>query len=357
MTAHKRHDRISQWVVQLKAPANHRAARWIVGLVVVGALGLSATTLWGHQRLWWMELVRYVPYPIHLVVVLGATAVSLRLGWRWRAAALLASVLVPAVIMEPAWGRGDTGSHRVRVMTYNIKAYLAVARTDGYSRIAWEVLQADPDILVLQDAKHLIDPDEEVPPPMRAVLRDRQVYANREYVVVSRFPLRDCAAHDSPYGDEQDGYVRCALTVSGTTVDLVAVHFLSPRDGLNATRRLGRFDHWEHNFMHRLSQADKLADDIVAMPRRPLIVAGDLNAPEGSPIVGTLLDTGLRDAFSAAGQGWGYTHGHALRPGISFLRIDHILVSGSLGVRNCYVGGKEGSEHRPVIADLLLTRD
>ena len=87
-----------------------------------------------------------------------------------------------------------------------------------------------------------------------------------------------------------------------------------------------------------------------------MIVAGDLNAPEGSPIVGALLDTGLRDAFSSAGFGYGYTHGHSLRPGLSFLRIDHILVGPTIGVGNCFVGGKEGSEHRPVIADLFLQR-
>jgi endonuclease/exonuclease/phosphatase (EEP) superfamily protein YafD len=42
---------------------------------------------------------------------------------------------------------------------------------------------------------------------------------------------------------------------------------------------------------------------------------------------------------------------------ISFLRIDHILVSPEIGVVSAFAGGKDGSEHRPVIADLLLARD
>ena len=42
---------------------------------------------------------------------------------------------------------------------------------------------------------------------------------------------------------------------------------------------------------------------------------------------------------------------------ISFLRIDHILVSPEIGVIGAFAGDKEGSEHRPVIADLLLKRD
>ena len=65
----------------------------------------------------------------------------------------------------------------------------------------------------------------------------------------------------------------------------------------------------------------------------------------------------LRDAFAAGGRGYGHTHGHSLKPRFSFLRIDHILVSPSLGVRNCYVGSQYASQHRPVIADLLVRRD
>jgi endonuclease/exonuclease/phosphatase (EEP) superfamily protein YafD len=86
-----------------------------------------------------------------------------------------------------------------------------------------------------------------------------------------------------------------------------------------------------------------------------VIVAGDLNAPAQSLVVRTLLDSGLRDAFSSASWGYGYTHGHSLRPHLfSTIRIDHILVSPEIGVADCFVGGKAGSEHRPVIADLWL---
>jgi endonuclease/exonuclease/phosphatase family metal-dependent hydrolase len=45
---------------------------------------------------------------------------------------------------------------------------------------------------------------------------------------------------------------------------------------------------------------------------------------------------------------------HALRPGFSFLRLDHVLVSAEIGVAACTVGSETASEHRPVIADLWL---
>lgn len=96
-------------------------------------------------------------------------------------------------------------------------------------------------------------------------------------------------------------------------------------------------------------QAGTLAKDLSAA-KRPIIVAGDFNAPEHSLVVRTLLDTGLRDAFSTAGLGFAYTYGHSVWPGISFMRIDRILVSEEIHVAHCFAGNKQGSTHRAVIA-------
>jgi endonuclease/exonuclease/phosphatase (EEP) superfamily protein YafD len=84
------------------------------------------------------------------------------------------------------------------------------------------------------------------------------------------------------------------------------------------------------------------------------VVGGDLNAPDASAAIQALLAIGLRDAFATAGRGWGHTYGHRLRPRFSFLRIDHILVSDDVTVVRAFTGGKDASDHRPVIADLRL---
>ena len=67
-----------------------------------------------------------------------------------------------------------------------------------------------------------------------------------------------------------------------------------------------------------------------------------------------LFAIGLRDAFATAGRGWGHTYGHRMRPRFSFLRIDHVLVSDDVEVVRAFTGGKDASDHRPVIADLRL---
>ena len=193
------------------------------------------------------------------------------------------------------------------------------------------------------------------------IFAGRQVYASGQYIVVSRFPLRECGPADPESQEPPYTPVHCVLNVAGQDVDLITAHLASPRSGLNATRfeQVDGIDDWQQNFADRLGQSHRLAQSIgriKAQHQRPMIVAGDLNAAESSPVVRGMLDRGLRDAYSSAEWGYGYTLGHALRLRVSFLRIDHILVSPELGVEKAFAGGSQASEHRPVIADLWLHR-
>ncbi|MEO5771746.1 MAG: hypothetical protein ABIQ29_06725, partial [Burkholderiaceae bacterium] len=73
-----------------------------------------------------------------------------------------------------------------------------------------------------------------------------------------------------------------------------------------------------------------------------------------SPVLATLEAVGLHNAFSLAGRGYGYSYGHSLRWGYDFLRIDHIYVSRDIDVIDSFVAAGDASEHRPVVADLVL---
>jgi endonuclease/exonuclease/phosphatase (EEP) superfamily protein YafD len=338
-------------------PGRAWLARVLVGAGLVVAVALTLAFRYGTERMWWVEIARYVPYPAYLGPAVLLVALAWRLGWAWRGAALLALVLVVTEVMGLAIGRPDEGTDRVRLMTYNVKAYLAARRPDGFARLAWEVASADADVIVMQDAAAVASRREQAA-PVYAALAGRQTYVEDQYVVASRYPLKDCgparmAASEAP----EAVYVRCTITVNGRDVDLFTAHFISPREGLNAARGRvdGGLDEWERNFSDRLAQAGQLMTGLVKTSR-PIIVAGDLNAEENSPVIRRLLSLGLRDAFGSAGFGYGYSYGHDLRPGFSFLRIDHVLVSEAIGVQDCRVGGRDASEHRPVIADLLIRR-
>ena len=341
---------------RLRGASRRVAAFAIVGTALPAAL-LAAAYASGAVSTWWLELLLYVPFPAYLAPALIALALSFLLGWRWRIAAAISVVLVATVIMGLVLARGDSGSEPVRMMTYNVKSYQASFRDGGYEAITREVARHDPDILVMQDAIDLARARIEAPARVAALFGGRQVYAHGQYIVASKLPLRECRPEELPFVHRLAGYVRCIVTAHGRDIDLVTAHLISPRDGLNAARRerIDGIDDWQLNFAEREVQARKLAAD-VAPRQRPLILAGDLNAPEASPVIRHLLATGLRDAFSSAGWGYGFTHGHALKPRFSFLRIDHILVSPEIGVADSVAGGPEASEHRPVIADLLLQR-
>ena len=167
--------------------------------------------------------------------------------------------------------------------------------------------------------------------------------------------MRECRTGWISFRDEPHSYATCIITVRNTDVEVITVHFTTPRFGLAATRAnpLGGFREWRQNVEDRMTQARTLADDIRHRVR-PVIIGGDFNAPAHSMVITTLEDAGVTDAFASAGFGYGFTWGHSLRTGFPFLRIDHILSSDEFTPVDSQVGLASGSAHLPVIADYIL---
>ena len=334
-----------------------RLFRFIIIAVALTVILVCAAFKIGPEQWWALAFLQYVPYYLFLVPALIAFAVSMKLSAKWRLISSSTVALVLTLIMGLSLGMGDVGSEGIRVMTYNVKDYIALDSPEGLAIISEEVARHDPDILMFQDARRLNLTKETDPSALKSLYGDRHVYTFGQYAVASRYPLRNCKPGKISYRDRQHTFVHCIVDTGFTQIDLYTAHFLTPRAGLNAVRheRLSGIDEWEQNVADRMAQARALAS-AVQTSIRPTILAGDFNAPDHSLVVRTLQSAGVRDAFAAAGVGYGYTYGHSLRPGISFLRIDHIFVSSSIGVQDCFVGGKLASPHRPVVADLILNR-
>lgn len=378
----------------------NRFARPFITLVAF-IVGLVCTAyVIGPEIHWSFAYLQYVPYYLFLLPALTAVLWSFLLPisnpacstnpsyssrrsnhLKWHLISVMALILVVMIIMGFSFGFGDAGSERIRVMTYNVKDYIAVNQINGIDAIVAEVARHDPDILVLQDANeinslheedkdrqadwlkasiksslnpHITLPPRPLPKPLFA---GKDVFGFGQYVVISRYPLKNCANGWISFREIPHTYVHCVVETGYTQINLVSAHLLTPRQGLNAVRHesRGAISTWQENIEDRMVQAKSLARDLQDSVR-PIILAGDFNAPDQSLVMRTVAGTRLRDAFAAASFGFGYSYGHSLRPGISFLRIDHILVDQSIGVARAYVGGKEASPHRPVIADLLLNR-
>ena len=81
-----------------------------------------------------------------------------------------------------------------------------------------------------------------------------------------------------------------------------------------------------------------------------MLVAGDFNTPVESRIFQAHWTEGLEDTFSRVGFGLGMTKYN----GWIRVRIDHVLAGPRWYVRRTEIGHDLGSDHRPLIVDLVL---
>ena len=332
-----------------------RALRAIVALLLASVLVLTAAQRFVSEGPWWLELSRYLPYPLLVAPAVVALLLSLRLGWRWLLAAVATIGAFATLAMGFVWNvdPGDDAPVDVRFMTYNVKALLAIDRRGGLAALAAEIERHRPDIVVMQDSSPLMrGRDPERPGPMFGL---PEVKREAQYVIASRWPLVGCTTARADSAEAPLAFARCTVDRPGGAFEIVDVHLESPRTGLVAARQEGfdGIDLWQSNHAGRVAQARALAA-VLRTSAHPLVLGGDLNAPDASATMQALFAIGLRDAFATAGRGWGHTYGHRMRPRFSFLRIDHVLVSDDVEVVRAFTGGKDASDHRPVIADLRL---
>ncbi|HZZ92444.1 MAG TPA: endonuclease/exonuclease/phosphatase family protein [Usitatibacter sp.] len=327
--------------------------RFFIAATFAVCAGTSLLMFAGPEHVAVLADLQYVPWYAFLVPALASMLPALRLGSRWLAMSAASVLLVPLVLMDLTLASGERGEHTVRVMTFNVKDYETLRSADGAARLVAEVLRYDPDILVLQDSEDFYDRihDDKLFP-------GRYLFTADEYAIVSRHPLQDCRHRRVPVPGKSLYHIVCRVKSPDWQLDVHVVHLVSPRLGLTAWRYgpIRGVHDWDSNVEARMAQTRVLADFVASSPR-PAIVAGDLNAPPHSLILRILREAGFRDAYAAAGHGFGFTYGHELPGGLSFLRLDHVLVDDSIGVADCFVGPPGVSPHRPVIADLVLRPD
>ena len=328
---------------------NPRFLLLLLAAYVLVLLTLSLSNAVGPERWWVGSLNLYLPQ--WLWAVPGGLLLPLT-GWaarRWAWVPLLALLWVFGPLMgfcthwpaSPDTLETSVGGSRLRVMTYNVKWG---SRDAG--AIVGDIRAFHPDVIQFQDAEGVRDGE------VGRALAGWNVRESGQYVVASRLPLPPLQSLDVSYAGSDHHCTRCVVRVGTTDVAVYDVHLKSPRDGLVSVRRR-QIGGLVENTQDRLDEAARLANYVRAEPG-PTILTGDLNAPVQSLVCRQLFDAGLRDAFSEAGAAYGYSYGAYTGVGVPYVRIDHVLVSRQWQVRGCWVGNARGSDHRPVIADLVL---
>ena len=137
------------------------------------------------------------------------------------------------------------------------------------------------------------------------------------------------------------GQPAARLAVAGAPdVEVTAVHTHPPVHSPRQVRR------WEED----LTLLPAPADGVLR------VLAGDFNATWDHAAFGRLLRRGWVDAARATGQAWRATWQpvHAPQPRLT---LDHVLVDPRIGVRALRVVRVPGSDHRALVAELLVPLD
>ena len=289
---------------------------------------------------WVAFLIRVFEFHIALVVaVIGLLALVRR---RWRVALFAAPVvlllILPTVVRQiappdPPAGRGPT----LRVMTINL-----LVSNEDTAAVVDEIDDAHPDVVVFQeyDATWHDALRAEVArtfPHVRYETRSDSfgaaIYSRKPFIGAEE---RVMLGHEM----DQTPETRNAVDLGGTDVAIYNIHTLPP-SGLDYTRR------------GREQFADLL--QVLRSDDTPRIVAGDFNVTADTPQHDAIGKLDLVDAWDLAGRGRGATW-----PANSFLafvpgvRLDHLYLSEELTVMKVRRADANGSDHRPVIADVRL---
>ena len=311
-----------------------RAGRLVLAAALMVYAGLLA--LWVAAPLGFpAEAARHVTPHLAVLGVLIAAAGAALSGWRTALAPA-----VPALLLSWSWlvtgfapERPDAPGAPIRVAAFN-----AHGSPDALAQAADWAVREGVDVIALSEA-HTVEPDalRALYPSFPHLLYDTETvtFPGRSYttrvVLLSRRPLDaigDGAEETDPDYERPALFAR-ATFADGETLVIAVAHPFPPRTAGAVARRSAMFE--------------DLAGTLEGEPG--FILLGDLNASVWSPGFGRLPGRRAGDPrFISTFPGW------MARGGIV---LDHILIGDALDVRHAAVGPDLGSDHRPVLAELV----
>jgi endonuclease/exonuclease/phosphatase family metal-dependent hydrolase len=267
----------------------------------------------------------------------------------WLSLALLVACTPPFAV-----GGGNTTGPVLRVMSYNIQA--GGGNLEG---VAATIRDAAPDIVGLQEVdvhwgerSSFADQAAVLARSLGMQARFARIYRivgadsterPREYGValLTRCPILSFTNHPltrlstqavNPVPSPMPGFLEAVVDLGGTTVRVFNTHL----------------DYRADPSVRQQQVAEMLA--VIGASSGPTLLFGDLNArpqaPELQPLFGKLSDAWARQTDP------GLTY-PATQPD---RRIDYILTSTHFSVRSVRVPVTRASDHRPVVAELVLAR-
>lgn len=301
----------------------------LFGLAVLGFLcGFAAPYSWLG------ELAVNVRWQIGAAALIALPLLGFG-GSRWRTAGATAIVLVCAwPVARLWWGGGAVAVEgpEVRVAFVNVLA----DNRDGDALDAW-VRSEQPDVVAILEVSrfwegHLASSPVFAAYPHRVVEPRIGAFG---IALFSREPLVEAAVHE--VGQPGLPYIDATVGVEGCALRVLAVHAFPP---VTPAMRQAR---------------DAIMDAVGArVDDRPSVVVGDFNATVYSHDLRAFVDgADLRD--TRRGRGRQPTWMPALGP--MGLDLDHAFLTGGVRTRARRVGVPVGSDHLPVVVDLVIANE
>lgn len=337
-----------------------RASRAILGIAWGYAISLAvaaAAMFLAGDRWWPATLLLFGPRwlaaaPLVLLIpaaFLARRTVLPRCAVLWPLLLSVALLLGPILgLTLPLRAHANSDGARLRVLTCNLSASDAAAE-----QLLALVEELRPDLVALQESHSR---------SMRWPA-GWQVISDGELLIASRHPIvRQTSRQGShpPHTYPRSTMQRCEVQLPTGPLSFSCVHFPSPRNGLTtlldrttllAPSRRGTLAGETAN----RSMVSQAVSEEVAAQGGNAIVAGDFNTPIESAIYRRDWSR-FANAFSRAGLGFGWSMWVTVRGITHGVRIDHILMGKDWAARRAWVARDVGSEHRPMVADLVRVR-
>jgi endonuclease/exonuclease/phosphatase (EEP) superfamily protein YafD len=243
-----------------------------------------------------------------------------------------------------SWLGGDSSGTPIRVVTYNVAGGASLNTS-----LPWIIEETRGDIFGFQECgSGLATAVRELPDIAWST------YIQGSLCLVSRYPITGARQLEREHIRAARGsgmVIEYTIDLSGRDIHLTNLHLDTPRAGL-APVRAGDLEEGFANLQSKSLVRDiesRQARSWVDAGKGAIVVLGDFNLPVESVIYKRHWGD-LRNAFSHIGLGFGFTR----YAGWIRARIDHVLVGDGWHVESAYVGPDFGSDHRPMIADLIL---
>jgi endonuclease/exonuclease/phosphatase family metal-dependent hydrolase len=282
-----------------------------------------------------IQVVAFTPYAALASLVPLAIALAGRRWWVAAVAGAASLVLFACVVPRMVGGPTASAGVELRVMATNMRVGGADATT-----IVDLARRHRVDVLTIQE----ITPEADrrlVQAGLAALLPHSERSAADGVIgsaIFSRYPLTDATTRHNPGDFRQVGVT---VHVPGAQpVPVESVHPVPPARG-------DRIADWTAGLR---GQTPATPDGMAR------VLAGDFNATLDHAELRRLIDTGYRDAASVVGRGltptWPYAGGlQGVAPPVA---IDHILVDRRIGVRTFDAYTVANTDHRSIIANLVL---